>query len=181
MAERRPLVLINGDMQELPADDSLPGAGGGGGGTTLIAEVELSGLNVDVLNVPQTYKALKIVVLEARHSNSSTTHITLYLRGGGTDWVEAGALAGAASAFNNTKEISCIIDMPAYTGPYSVYTMHAVIHQTNPAVNSQYNQSASAGVSYNRAVNLHAGGVKNIRFNSGYALSGGKALVYGIS
>lgn len=30
MAERRPLVLINGVVQQLPAGDSLPGSGGGG-------------------------------------------------------------------------------------------------------------------------------------------------------
>jgi hypothetical protein len=31
MAERRPLVLVNGQLTELPTGDTLPGAGGGGG------------------------------------------------------------------------------------------------------------------------------------------------------
>ncbi len=37
MAERRPLVVVSGTVQELPAGDTLPGGGGGGvpaGGTT---------------------------------------------------------------------------------------------------------------------------------------------------
>lgn len=34
MAVRRPLVLIGGQVQELPAADSLPGSGGGGGAVT---------------------------------------------------------------------------------------------------------------------------------------------------
>ena len=33
MAERRPVVLVNGELQELPTGDTLPGSGGGG--TTL--------------------------------------------------------------------------------------------------------------------------------------------------
>lgn len=33
MAERRPLVVIGGITQELPAGDTLPGSGGGGGGS----------------------------------------------------------------------------------------------------------------------------------------------------
>jgi hypothetical protein len=38
MAERRPLVIISGQTQELPAGDSLPGGGGGGatGGTAVL-------------------------------------------------------------------------------------------------------------------------------------------------
>lgn len=35
MAERRPIVLINGQQQELPTGDTLPG--GGGGGLTIIS------------------------------------------------------------------------------------------------------------------------------------------------
>lgn len=33
MAERRPLVLVGGQLQELPVGDTLPGSGGGGSGT----------------------------------------------------------------------------------------------------------------------------------------------------
>lgn len=31
MAERRPLVIVGGDVTELPTGDTLPGSGGGGG------------------------------------------------------------------------------------------------------------------------------------------------------
>lgn len=34
MTERRPLVLIDGKVLQLPAGDTLPGAGSGGGGLT---------------------------------------------------------------------------------------------------------------------------------------------------
>lgn len=35
MAERRPLVLVNGQLLELPVGDTLPGTGGGGVSTTM--------------------------------------------------------------------------------------------------------------------------------------------------
>jgi hypothetical protein len=34
MAERRPLVIVGGEVTELPSGDTLPGSGGGGGGLT---------------------------------------------------------------------------------------------------------------------------------------------------
>jgi hypothetical protein len=38
MAERRPLVIIGGQISELPAGDTTPGSGAGGSGTSIYAE-----------------------------------------------------------------------------------------------------------------------------------------------
>lgn len=43
MAERRPLVVVNGRKAELPAGDTLPGAGGGIGGIATINPNTLGG------------------------------------------------------------------------------------------------------------------------------------------
>ena len=40
MAERRPIVLIGGQLHELPTGDTLPGSGGGGG-TTFLPSADL--------------------------------------------------------------------------------------------------------------------------------------------
>ena len=52
MAERRPLVQIDGQVQELPQGDTIPGAsgGGGGGGTTadVIQSVDLGTFDLSV-------------------------------------------------------------------------------------------------------------------------------------
>lgn len=47
MATRRPLVLISGQVQELPTGDALPGGGGGGGGTVTSVDLTVpTGLSV---------------------------------------------------------------------------------------------------------------------------------------
>lgn len=43
MAERRPLIMLGGQIQELPSGDTLPGVGGGGGSSLgLLPYVELA-------------------------------------------------------------------------------------------------------------------------------------------
>jgi hypothetical protein len=55
MAERRPLVTISGQVQELPAGDSLPGGGGGGGATGGTAVLNFgTGTGSDVATVTVT-------------------------------------------------------------------------------------------------------------------------------
>lgn len=41
MTQRKAIVLINGQLQELPAGDTLTGATGGGGGSAAVTEVTL--------------------------------------------------------------------------------------------------------------------------------------------
>ncbi len=41
MAERRPLVVVGGQVQQLPAADTLPGGGGGGAAAIITAEIDL--------------------------------------------------------------------------------------------------------------------------------------------
>lgn len=45
MPERRPIVIINGQQQELPTGDTLPGGGGGSGLTSITGTVVLNFLN----------------------------------------------------------------------------------------------------------------------------------------
>ena len=61
MAVRRPLVLIGGQVQELPATDSLPGSGGPAAWADITGKPGLLGADGwSILAIPQRYTALCI-------------------------------------------------------------------------------------------------------------------------
>lgn len=89
MAERRPIVLVDGELQELPQGDTTPGSGGGGGGSgdpLAFGEYRMSAVQTGFnLNVEQKIAfdtesiALSGLTFSAVNNNWTATKTATYL------------------------------------------------------------------------------------------------------
>lgn len=83
MAERRPLVLVSGAIEELPSGDTLPGGGGGGSYSDEQAQDAIGGILVDSDTITISYNDSTPAISAAVRTQYSLTATSegLYLQG----------------------------------------------------------------------------------------------------
>lgn len=140
MAERRPIVLISGALQELPTGDTLPGAGGGGGGAiqavqsvkTDTASVAFgswadTGLTVTITLGAAANKVLLLGNLVVGQSSAGSILLVRFVRGS-TTLAEAGAAGSRRQGHGvryqeSTSSMGSVAmtysDAPGSTGPHT--------------------------------------------------------------
>lgn len=124
MVERRPLVIIDGLMQELPSGDTTPGSGGGGGGGGSSAVGShrywaLLGLRGDNGNIQ--FQAIKFMEGATRHfpttfiasSEYSSGYQAAYLLNDtGTYWAALGLHAWLYADFGSDVAVDLVSILP---------------------------------------------------------------------
>lgn len=100
MAERRPIVLVDGELQELPQGDTTPGSGGGGGGSALGAWSDVlssRAVNTSYQNDGTADRHVAIFGL----NNSTVAQYFEISADGSTGWVRTGRSTTQTSGLQN--------------------------------------------------------------------------------
>ncbi|AID16849.1 hypothetical protein vBDshPR2C_34 [Dinoroseobacter phage vBDshPR2C] len=115
MAERRPIVLVNGELQELPSGDTLPGSGGASAFTALSdTPADFTGQALKAIRVNSGETALEFTDFPSGGSGGQLTAMFIDAQPSVTGWSTAVSATNAATKGNRVR-VQYDIDLKTVT------------------------------------------------------------------